>query len=64
MTNYVLAVQVISATASPEISNNAIACTIKLKEFTMYLEWSKIGKMHLNLVEVCLYAFYNSCCQS
>lgn len=42
---------VIGVAATPEISGNALAGTIKLEEFTMSLKWSKVGNLHINLVK-------------
>ncbi|CAI9088321.1 OLC1v1022624C1 [Oldenlandia corymbosa var. corymbosa] len=42
---------VISAAAYPEISKNALGGSVKLKEFTMAQEWSKIGNFHMYLVQ-------------
>ncbi|KAI5674749.1 hypothetical protein M9H77_15113 [Catharanthus roseus] len=42
---------VISAAASPEISQNTLAGTVKLNKFSMSLQWSKIGNLHVNLVQ-------------
>lgn len=45
---------VISATAFAEISGNALAGVVKLNEFTMSLKWSKIGGLHMHLIQTVL----------
>lgn len=42
---------VISAAAYPEISQNALAGSMRLNEFTMSQDWSKIGNLHMHLVQ-------------
>ncbi|CDP13775.1 unnamed protein product [Coffea canephora] len=42
---------VISAAAYPEVSCNALAVSVKLNEFTMSQDWSKIGNLHMYLVQ-------------
>lgn len=42
---------VISGAASPEVSSNALGGSVKLKAFTMSLEWSKVGNLHMYLVQ-------------
>ncbi|KAI3466458.1 hypothetical protein Pfo_023121 [Paulownia fortunei] len=42
---------VISASVSAEISGNALAGSVKLNDFTMSLKWSKIGDLHMHLIQ-------------
>ncbi|KAK4341879.1 hypothetical protein RND71_037695 [Anisodus tanguticus] len=42
----------VSGSASPWISNNNLGGSIGLDEFSLSLKWSKIGKLHVNLVRV------------
>ncbi|KAL3508435.1 hypothetical protein ACH5RR_027836 [Cinchona calisaya] len=42
---------VISAAAYPEISSNALAGSLRLNEFTMSEEWSKIGNLHMYFIQ-------------
>lgn len=42
----------VSGSASPWISNNNLGGSIGLDEFSLSLEWSKIGNFHVNLVRV------------
>lgn len=44
--------QSISASISAEISRNGLTGSIKLDDFTMSLKWSKIGYLHMLLIEV------------
>ncbi|XP_052178931.1 putative BPI/LBP family protein At1g04970 [Diospyros lotus] len=41
----------ITISAYPEISKNGLAGRVELNAFTMALEWSTIGNIHLNLVQ-------------
>ncbi|KAL0328529.1 UNVERIFIED_CONTAM: putative BPI/LBP family protein [Sesamum calycinum] len=43
---------VISASVSPGISGNALTGYVKLNDITMSLKWSKIGDLHMNLVQM------------
>lgn len=48
-----LLVQVISTSCSAEIlRNNNLAGTVVLKKFSMSLNWSKIGDLHMHLLQV------------
>lgn len=49
--------QVIDASVSPEILGNTLVGVAKLNEFTMSLNWSKIGDLHMYLVQVPLSSF-------
>ncbi|KAG8386076.1 hypothetical protein BUALT_Bualt03G0111300 [Buddleja alternifolia] len=42
---------VISTSVSAEISGKAVAGNIKLNDFTMSLRWSKIGDLHMRLIQ-------------
>ncbi|KAL5548493.1 hypothetical protein UlMin_003724 [Ulmus minor] len=41
----------ISASCSPKIVGNKLVGTLELKGFTAYLKWSKIGNLHIRLVQ-------------
>ncbi|XP_020230620.1 putative BPI/LBP family protein At1g04970 [Cajanus cajan] len=41
----------ISALCSVEIVGNNISGRLKLQNFSTYLKWSKIGKLHMNLIQ-------------
>lgn len=41
----------ISASCAVEIVGNNLAGRLKLRKFSTYLKWSKIGKLHLNLIQ-------------
>ncbi|KAJ1441313.1 Lipid-binding serum glycoprotein, C-terminal [Sesbania bispinosa] len=41
----------ISASCAVEIVKNKIAGRLRLQKFSTYLKWSKIGKLHMNLVQ-------------
>ncbi|KAL5548498.1 hypothetical protein UlMin_003729 [Ulmus minor] len=41
----------ISASCSPKIVGNKLVGTLELKGFTAYLKWSKIGNLHIHLVQ-------------
>ncbi|KAK4386936.1 putative BPI/LBP family protein [Sesamum angolense] len=43
---------VISASVSPGISGNALTGYVKLNDITMSLKWSKIGDLHMKLVQM------------
>lgn len=53
----VLLMQQIHASCSPEILRNKLAGIVKLNDFTASLKWSKIGNLHMRLVQVlsCIY---------
>ncbi|BAT80656.1 hypothetical protein VIGAN_03025200 [Vigna angularis var. angularis] len=40
-----------SASCAAEIIGNNLAGWLKLKKFSTYLKWSKIGKLHVNLIQ-------------
>ncbi|KAK7371969.1 hypothetical protein VNO80_05336 [Phaseolus coccineus] len=40
-----------SASCAAEILGNNLAGWLKLKKFSTYLKWSKIGKLHMNLIQ-------------
>ncbi|XP_051133888.1 putative BPI/LBP family protein At1g04970 [Andrographis paniculata] len=42
---------VISSSTSAEISRNAVVGVAKLNSFTMSLKWSKIGSLHMHLIQ-------------
>ncbi|XP_038690731.1 putative BPI/LBP family protein At1g04970 [Tripterygium wilfordii] len=42
---------IIRASCSPEVSGNNLVGTVSLIDFTLSLEWSRIGNLHLNLVQ-------------
>ncbi|KAI3456871.1 hypothetical protein Pfo_013534 [Paulownia fortunei] len=42
---------VISTSMSAEISRNALAGSVKLNDFTMSLNWSKVGDLHMRLIQ-------------
>ncbi|KAL6999199.1 hypothetical protein U1Q18_000359 [Sarracenia purpurea var. burkii] len=42
---------VVSLSGYPEISRNNLTGNVKLKNFTMFLKWSKVGNLHMNLLE-------------
>ncbi|XP_027190646.1 putative BPI/LBP family protein At1g04970 isoform X2 [Cicer arietinum] len=41
----------VSASCAVEISGNNIAGRLTLQEFSAYLKWSKIGKLHIRLIQ-------------
>ncbi|GAU25076.1 hypothetical protein TSUD_257700 [Trifolium subterraneum] len=41
----------ISATFDAEIVRNSLTGRLKLKKFSTYLKWSKIGKLHMNVIQ-------------
>ncbi|KAL2247662.1 putative BPI/LBP family protein At1g04970 [Sesamum indicum] len=43
---------VISASVSPGIKGNALTGYVKLNDISMSLKWSKIGDLHMNLVQM------------
>lgn len=45
-------VQDFSASCAAEILGNNLAGWLKLKKFSTNLKWSKIGKLHMNLIQV------------
>lgn len=47
-----LMLQDVSASCAVEISGNNIAGRLTLQEFSAYLKWSKIGKLHIRLIQV------------
>lgn len=44
--------QEIHASCSPHILINKLAGTVKLDHVIAYLKWSKIGNLHMHLVQV------------
>ncbi|KAH6835642.1 hypothetical protein C2S53_007676 [Perilla frutescens var. hirtella] len=46
----------IGTSVSPEILGNTIAGVAKLNEFTMSLKWSKIGDLHMHLIQTLISA--------
>ncbi|KAK6149367.1 hypothetical protein DH2020_016892 [Rehmannia glutinosa] len=44
--------QVISTSMSAEISRNAVTGSVKLNDFTMSLNWSKVGDLHMRLIQI------------
>jgi len=44
--------QEISASCAVEIVGNDIVGRLTLQEFSTYLKWSKIGKLHMLLIQV------------
>lgn len=41
----------ISASCDAEIVRNSLTGRLKLKKFSTYLKWSKIGKLHMNVIQ-------------
>lgn len=41
----------IRGSASAEVSANALAGSVRLDEFTMFLKWSNVGDLHLDLLQ-------------
>lgn len=50
-------VQDFSASFAVEILGNNLAGWLKLRKFSTSLKWSKIGKLHMNLIQV----YWNNC---
>lgn len=50
-------VQVIRASGSVKIMRNNLAGSVKLDDFSMSLKWSKIGNLHMYLIQVKLLSF-------
>jgi hypothetical protein len=44
--------QDVSASCGVEILGNNIAGRLTLQKFSAYLKWSKIGKLHIHLIQV------------
>lgn len=44
--------QEIGPSVSPEILGNTVAGVAKLDEFTMSLNWSRVGDLHMLLIQV------------
>ncbi|KAL6536790.1 hypothetical protein OROMI_026371 [Orobanche minor] len=42
---------VISTSASAGISRNALTGSVKLNDFTMSLDWSKVGDLHMRAIQ-------------
>jgi len=59
-------VQDISASCDVEIVRNSLTGRLKLKKFSTYLKWSKIGKLHMNVIQVniskCIHLFNSKVC--
>lgn len=49
--------QEIGASVSPEILGNTVAGVAKLDEFTMSLNWSRVGDLHMLLIQVAVSVF-------
>lgn len=45
-------IQDISASCAVEIEGNKITGRLRLQKFSIYLKWSKIGKLHMHLIQV------------
>jgi len=44
--------QDVSASCAVEILGNNLSGSLKLQQFYAYLKWSKIGKLHIHLIQV------------
>lgn len=44
--------QEISASCSPEMEGNKLMGTLELIDFEMSLQWSKVGNLHMHLLQV------------
>lgn len=47
-----LMLQEISASSAVEVEGNNTAGWLRLQTFSAYLKWSKIGKLHVRLIQV------------
>lgn len=56
----------ISASCDAEIVRNSLTGRLKLKKFSTNLKWSKIGKLHMNVIQVniskCIHLFNSKVC--
>lgn len=48
---------VISASGSVDISGNMLVGSVGLDDFTLSLKWSKIGKIHVSLIQTVMWTF-------
>lgn len=51
-TQWFFLIQVIAGTGSVQIDGNNLASHMKMDDFTMSLKWSKIGTLHMFIIQV------------